>query len=144
MWWKILLCFASLWPKILDSWQHGCQKHKWRYAKEVINYFYKFRIYLYGNNCTRASQTKNDPGRVVCTVLVTIPWAGPSSVIGLHSIDNQRTGSKNYEFLLRFLPQYYIQATITRVTSVLLAIISFMEHDDDDSCIWVMHLRFVR
>ena len=27
-------------------------------------------------------------GRVLCTVLVTIPWAGPPSLIEFHSIDN--------------------------------------------------------
>ena len=29
------------------------------------------------------------PNRVLCTVLVTIPWAGPPSVIEFHSMDNK-------------------------------------------------------
>ena len=35
---KPLLFLTSLWPKIPDNWKHWHQKHKWRYANEVINY----------------------------------------------------------------------------------------------------------
>ena len=59
---KPILLFTSLWPKILDVWQHWRQKHKWRYATEVINYLCKFD--MTGNNATRPScrKTKIDPG----------------------------------------------------------------------------------
>ena len=33
--------------------------------------------------------THPDSGRVLCTVLVTIPWAGPPSLIEFHSRDNK-------------------------------------------------------
>ena len=36
------------------------------------------------------------PGRVLCTVLVTIPWAGPLSLIEFHSIDNKQTNNGLY------------------------------------------------
>ena len=46
---------------------------------------------LNGNNCTRTNfiPTQIVPGRVLCTVLVTIPWVGPPtcSVIESHSIE---------------------------------------------------------
>ena len=43
------------------------------------------------NNCTKPSfrQTKSYPGRVLCTVLVTIPCVGPPSLSKFHSIDKK-------------------------------------------------------
>ena len=45
--------FQDVFYKILNNWHH---KHKWRHAKEVINYYScKFGRDLTGNNCTMPS-----------------------------------------------------------------------------------------
>ena len=79
----------------LKSWtidNISTKKCKWKHAKEVINYLLcNFVRDLNGNNCTRPSldRHKCDSGRVLCIVLVTIPWAEPPSLIKFHSIDNE-------------------------------------------------------
>ena len=40
------------------------------------------------------------PGRVLCTVLVTIPWAGPLSLIEFHSIDKKASYHSTYFYTL--------------------------------------------
>ena len=107
---KPLIFLISLWPKILDNWQHWHQKCKSKRAKEVIHYFpCKSGRDLTGNTCTRPSfrQTKRDPHRVFCTDLFTIPWAGLLSLFKFHSIDKQ--GSIQVGCVPAARPTYVLQ-----------------------------------
>ena len=52
-WPKTPVIAPSLWPQILDNWQHWHKKFTWRHATEVINYFSsKSKRDLTGNNRT--------------------------------------------------------------------------------------------
>ena len=47
------------------------------------------------------------PGRVLCTVLITIPWAGPPSLIEFHSIDNNKISTSSTCFCLSAVFVYF-------------------------------------
>ena len=57
------------------------------------------------------------PGRILCTVLVTIPWAGPHSLIEFNSIDNKTRIA--HEKLLKFNKRY-AAINISRNYSVIV------------------------
>ena len=46
--------------------------------------------------------------RVLCTVLVTIPWKGPPSAIEFYSIDNDRQNTCGvFTFLVKYMTLEY-------------------------------------
>ena len=59
--------------------------------------------------------TPYTPGRVLCTVLVTIPQAGPPSLIKLHSIDNEIFLGSNKETIQQFYSDIYSLVLCTEI-----------------------------
>ena len=88
-----LSLLTSFWPKILDNWQFWHQKSQVEGCKGGNKLLLpgKFGRHLMRNKYAHgpvSNRRKSDPGRVSSTVLVTISWVWPPSLlIEFHSID---------------------------------------------------------